>query len=241
MARNTAACPVGRGSVQRSRISGCVPRVLQKIAPEYSESARKARLTGTFVVRCVAGADGLPRDLHVVSSLGFGLDEKAIAAVSAAVQLRLCHPRVTGGRAKACPPLGSILLGMVRYTVLLSALLSLPTLPAQVITATLLGTAGPSIARRFLLSGFLLLPVLSWGQQQPIFFVQMSDPQFGMYTDNQDFAQETANFEFAIANINRLRPAFVVVTGDLVNKPADAQQLAEYKRIAGKLDSTIPL
>ena len=97
------------------------------------------------------------------------------------------------------------------------------------------------IARRFLLSGFLLLPVLSWGQQPPIFFVQMSDPQFGMYTDNQDFAQETANFEFAIANINRLRPAFVVVTGDLVNKPADAQQIAEYKRIAAKLDSAIPL
>jgi hypothetical protein len=52
-------------------------------------------------------------------------------------------------------------------------------------------------------------------QQQPIFFVQMSDPQFGMYTDNQDFAQETVNFEFAIANIKGLRPAFVVVTGDL--------------------------
>ena len=63
-----------------------------------------------------------------------------------------------------------------------------------------------------------------------------------MYTNNQDFSQETANFEFAIANANRLRPAFVVVTGDLVNKPADAQQLAEYKRIAKqKLDSTIPL
>jgi 3',5'-cyclic AMP phosphodiesterase CpdA len=92
-----------------------------------------------------------------------------------------------------------------------------------------------------MLSGFLLLAALSWGRQQPIFFVQMSDPQFGMYTDNQDFAQETANFEFAIANINRLHPAFVVVTGDLVNKPADAQQLAEYKRIAAKLDRAIPL
>ena len=91
-----------------------------------------------------------------------------------------------------------------------------------------------------MLNSFLLLAALSWGQQ-PIFFVQMSDPQFGMYTDNQDFAQETANFEFAIANVNRLRPAFVVVTGDLVNKAADAQQLAEYKRIAGKLDSAIPL
>jgi 3',5'-cyclic AMP phosphodiesterase CpdA len=69
----------------------------------------------------------------------------------------------------------------------------------------------------------------------------MSDPQFGMYTNNQDFAQETANFEFAIANVNRLRPAFVVVTGDLVNKPGDAEQLAEYKRITRKLDNAIPL
>jgi len=69
----------------------------------------------------------------------------------------------------------------------------------------------------------------------------MSDPQFGMYTGDRDFVQETANFEFAIANVNRLRPAFVVVTGDLVNKAADPAQLAEYKRIAGKLDSAIPL
>ena len=26
------------------------------------------------------------------------------------------------------------------------------------------------------------------------FFLQMSDPQFGMYTDNGEFSQETANF-----------------------------------------------
>ena len=44
-----------------------------------------------------------------------------------------------------------------------------------------------------------------------LFFIQMSDPQFGMYADNRDFAQETANFDFAIASANRLRPAFVVV------------------------------
>src|ERR1700726_3738842 len=32
-----------------------------------------------------------------------------------------------------------------------------------------------------------------------VFFLQMSDPQFGMYANNRDFAQETANYEFAIA------------------------------------------
>jgi DNA repair exonuclease SbcCD nuclease subunit len=70
-------------------------------------------------------------------------------------------------------------------------------------------------------------------------FIQMSDPQFGMYSKDQGFAHETANFEFAIATANRLQPAFVVVTGDLINKPGDPAQAAEYKRIAGKLDPKI--
>jgi 3',5'-cyclic AMP phosphodiesterase CpdA len=76
---------------------------------------------------------------------------------------------------------------------------------------------------------------------EPLFFIQMSDPQFGMYSENRDFAQETANFEFAVATANRLKPAFVVITGDLVNKAGDAAQIAEYKRIAAKLDRSIKL
>jgi 3',5'-cyclic AMP phosphodiesterase CpdA len=75
----------------------------------------------------------------------------------------------------------------------------------------------------------------------PYFFLQLTDPQFGMFTGNADFAQETANFEFAIATANRLRPAFVIVTGDLVNTPGDPAQIAEYRRIAAKLDRAIPL
>jgi 3',5'-cyclic AMP phosphodiesterase CpdA len=73
------------------------------------------------------------------------------------------------------------------------------------------------------------------------FFLQMSDPQFGMYSQNQGFAQETANFEFAIATANRLRPAFVIVTGDMVNQPGAAGQVAEYQRIAATLDRSIPI
>jgi 3',5'-cyclic AMP phosphodiesterase CpdA len=78
-------------------------------------------------------------------------------------------------------------------------------------------------------------------QHAPFFFLQFSDPQFGMFTDNKDFAQETANFQFAVATANRLRPAFLIVTGDLVNKPGDAAQIAEYRRIAAGLDRAIPL
>jgi 3',5'-cyclic AMP phosphodiesterase CpdA len=69
----------------------------------------------------------------------------------------------------------------------------------------------------------------------------MSDPQFGMQTGNGDFAQETAGFEFAIATANRLKPAFVVVTGDLVNKSGDPEQTAEYLRICELLHPSIKL
>ena len=72
-------------------------------------------------------------------------------------------------------------------------------------------------------------------------FIVMSDPQFGMFTQNKSFDHETANFEFAIATANRLKPAFVVVDGDLVNKDGDAAQIAEYKRIAAKLNPAIKL
>ena len=75
----------------------------------------------------------------------------------------------------------------------------------------------------------------------PFFFIQLSDPQFGMFTSDREFSQETINFEFAVATVNRLRPAFVVVTGDLVNKAGDVAQIAEYRRIAGKLAPGIPL
>ena len=76
---------------------------------------------------------------------------------------------------------------------------------------------------------------------EPFFFIQLSDPQLGMFTDNKDFVQETANFEFAVATINRLRPAFVVITGDLVHKPGDAAQIAEFQRIVAKVDRGIPV
>lgn len=73
------------------------------------------------------------------------------------------------------------------------------------------------------------------------FFIQLTDPQFGFLAANANFAQETANFEFAVATVNRLRPAFVVITGDLVNKPGDAAQIAEYQRIVAKIDRAIPV
>lgn len=76
---------------------------------------------------------------------------------------------------------------------------------------------------------------------EPFFFIQLTDPQLGMFTDNADFAQDAANLEFAVATVNRLRPAFVIITGDLINKPGDPAQLAAYRRLTGKVDPAIPV
>jgi len=94
---------------------------------------------------------------------------------------------------------------------------------------------------RFLAGLLLLISRLPAQNSADFFFVQLSDPQFGAFTGDNGFEQETANFEFVIANLNRIRPAFVVVCGDLVNKTGDPAQIAEYFRITAKLDRSIPL
>ncbi|HWQ53456.1 MAG TPA: metallophosphoesterase [Bryobacteraceae bacterium] len=92
---------------------------------------------------------------------------------------------------------------------------------------------------------FLILLFAGWAPAQvtePFFFIQATDPQFGYSARKlDDFRQETANFEFLIATANRLRPAFVVVTGDLTNRASNPGQVAEYLRIAAKLDKSIPI
>lgn len=75
----------------------------------------------------------------------------------------------------------------------------------------------------------------------PFFFIQLTDPQFGMFDNNTNFDQETANFEFAVAAINRLHPAFVAVTGDLVNRTGDPAQIREYKRVVAQINPGIPV
>lgn len=66
------------------RVGGSVlaPRPLTTPDPEYTEQARQAKLQGMCVLGLIVGADGKPRDIHVLRKLGLGLDEKAILAVS---------------------------------------------------------------------------------------------------------------------------------------------------------------
>lgn len=79
------------------------------------------------------------------------------------------------------------------------------------------------------------------GQDQPFHFMILTDTQLGMYTSNKDFVRETANYEFAVATVNRLKPQFVIVLGDLVNKEGNPEQIREFFRITGKINSSIPV
>lgn len=73
------------------------------------------------------------------------------------------------------------------------------------------------------------------------FFIQMTDPQFGFIENNKGFEKETALFEKAVREVNRLKPSFVVITGDLVNNKDDKAQINEFKRITALINPEIPV
>jgi 3',5'-cyclic AMP phosphodiesterase CpdA len=73
------------------------------------------------------------------------------------------------------------------------------------------------------------------------FFIQISDPQFGMFENNQSFEKETALYERAVAIINKLKPDFVVITGDFVHDPNNDAQIQEFKRITATISRDIPV
>jgi TonB family protein len=58
------------------------PVVLYKPDPDYSDDARKAKMQGTVVLEVVVDRDGRPQIRKILQSLGLGLDEQAIKAVS---------------------------------------------------------------------------------------------------------------------------------------------------------------
>jgi len=96
--------------------------------------------------------------------------------------------------------------------------------------------------RHTLLLAFLILCVIPGaGQEQPFYFVMLTDTQMGMYANDRNFVRETANYEFATATVNRLKPGFVIVLGDLVNKVGDTEQIREFQRITQKIDPAVPV
>jgi periplasmic protein TonB len=57
------------------------PVLLYKVEPEFTEEARKAKLSGNVLVNLWVDEKGNPLHVHVLRGLGMGLDERAVAAV----------------------------------------------------------------------------------------------------------------------------------------------------------------
>ena len=64
------------------RIAGfTMPKPLDTVEAEFSDEARRKRVSGSLLVSLVVTEDGLPANLHVLNPLGAGLDEQALKAV----------------------------------------------------------------------------------------------------------------------------------------------------------------
>ena len=70
------------GVFPAGRLGVTVPQVIYSPEPSFSDEARKTKQQGAVTLLLVVGADGHPYDIRVGQSLGWGLDEKAIEAVS---------------------------------------------------------------------------------------------------------------------------------------------------------------
>lgn len=57
------------------------PELVSQVRPEYTEEARKARVTGTVILETVIDREGCIRNARVLKGLPLGLDESALAAI----------------------------------------------------------------------------------------------------------------------------------------------------------------
>lgn len=94
-----------------------------------------------------------------------------------------------------------------------------------------------------LLAIISLVVATSCGTAEPRapFFVQISDPQLGFINESEDFAPELANMERIAEALNKLKPDFVVFSGDFVQWRTDNEALQGFEYVCRLFDDSIPL
>lgn len=102
------------------------------------------------------------------------------------------------------------------------------------------------LARNRTVSGFTHADEATW--QGEYDFVQLADPQIGMFKYDADWAEELTMLRLAIQHINRMRPRFLLISGDLTNawpkeetRQIVAAQVSGFKEVLRELDPSIPL
>ncbi|HEY2382524.1 MAG TPA: energy transducer TonB [Terriglobia bacterium] len=69
----------GDGNHSGGGVTG--PKLIYRVEPEYSEEARKARFEGVVILEAIVRRDGGVDLIHVIRSVGLGLDQNAVDAV----------------------------------------------------------------------------------------------------------------------------------------------------------------
>lgn len=95
---------------------------------------------------------------------------------------------------------------------------------------------------QFLIIALMLLIAMQLNAQKPriLFqFVQLTDMQMGMISNNQNCEAENQLFNKAVSEVNKLKPAFVVITGDLVNNRTDSNQIKSFQNIKALINKHI--
>lgn len=78
-------------------------------------------------------------------------------------------------------------------------------------------------------------------KKDPFTFVQIADPQLGFCDKGQDWHWTVDNLKAVAARVNALKPAFVIVTGDLIHNWKNAEQAAAYRENIALIDASIPV
>jgi len=80
------ACPqpgsMGPGGAFRIPPGVTPPRAIYVAEPEYSDQARRKKIQGVVMLSTLVNELGAPTDIRIEKSLGYGLDENAVRAVS---------------------------------------------------------------------------------------------------------------------------------------------------------------
>ena len=77
---STSPSPLVVGDVYRPGGDVTAPRVVHQITPHYTSDAMSHYVRGDVVVECIVTAGGVTTNCTVLASLGYGLDESALAA-----------------------------------------------------------------------------------------------------------------------------------------------------------------
>jgi protein TonB len=75
---------IGNGDDAPILVTGAVTRpvIIDRVEPQYTETARRVRLEGTVIVQAVIDEQGRVVDVKVLKNLPMGLDQAAVDAVS---------------------------------------------------------------------------------------------------------------------------------------------------------------